>query len=326
MPTINLGRVSIVPKGTWSSSTSYKYLDLVYSGNKAYVALQASTNIVPTNTTYWMLLVDGDYSNLLSAHEAGTGVHTIAGVSGLQTVLDTLTPVNAVRVDVASASSVSLTSLTTRNINITGTTTINGFVVTSGLIYFVRFGDALTLTNSASLVTNTGANITTSSGDTCILRATGANTVEVLCYSTPTLTTRVTALEARKFTTLVPATYPSGAPHDTHETVDAALPANIAANTRYVLTNPFGVNTRVHVTVEVWVNNKWADPGFDGSTGTQDTSGGVVGYYVQGEGVVVQTGSFCVAAKSFLLGGGHGYTGTQITSAPCRVAVRKWEA
>lgn len=88
MPTINLGRVSIVPKGTWSSSASYKYLDLVYSGNKSYVALQASTNIVPTNTTYWMLLVDGDYSNLLSAHEAGTGVHTIAGVTGLQSALD----------------------------------------------------------------------------------------------------------------------------------------------------------------------------------------------------------------------------------------------
>lgn len=140
------------------------------------------------------------------------------------------------------------------------------------------------------------------------------------------LEARVTALEARKFTTLIPATYPSGAPHDTHETVDAALPANIAANTRYVLTNPFGVDTRVHVTVELYLNGKWADPGHDGNTGTGTVSGGTVGHYVQGEGIIIQTGSANIATQSALLGGGHGITSTTgITSAPCRVAVRKWE-
>lgn len=92
---------------------------------------------------------------------------------------------DTLRIDVASASTVNLTSSApnTRHINITGTTTITAFTVDAGQCYFVRFNAALTLTNSASLVTQTGANITTADGDTCIIRATAANVVEVLCYA-----------------------------------------------------------------------------------------------------------------------------------------------
>lgn len=88
------------------------------------------------------------------------------------------------RTDVASAGTVNLTSgaPNTRHINITGTTTITAFTVAAGLCYFVRFAGALTLTNNASIVTQTGANIVTQAGDTCVLRATAANTVEVLAY------------------------------------------------------------------------------------------------------------------------------------------------
>jgi hypothetical protein len=91
---------------------------------------------------------------------------------------------NTTRIDVASATTVDLTANApnTRNINITGTTTITGFTVAIGQVYFVRFNAALTLTNNAAIITQTGANITTSAGDTCILRATAANTVEILSY------------------------------------------------------------------------------------------------------------------------------------------------
>ncbi|WP_448693607.1 hypothetical protein [Pseudomonas rhizophila] len=90
---------------------------------------------------------------------------------------------NTVRIDVASAASVNLSSgaPNTRHINITGTTTINGFTIAAGQCYFVRFAGALTLTNSATLVSNSGANIVTAAGDSCVLRATAANTVEILC-------------------------------------------------------------------------------------------------------------------------------------------------
>ena len=96
--------------------------------------------------------------------------------------VDTL---NTARIDVASAAAVNLTTLApnTRHINITGTTTITSFTVAAGRCYFVRFAASLTLTNSASLVTQTGGNIVTAAGDTCILRATAANVVEVLAYS-----------------------------------------------------------------------------------------------------------------------------------------------
>lgn len=92
---------------------------------------------------------------------------------------------NATRIDVASAATVNLTTAApnTRHINITGTTTITGFTVAAGQTYFVRFNAALTLTNNASIVTQSGANITTAAGDTCILRATAANVVEVLAYT-----------------------------------------------------------------------------------------------------------------------------------------------
>ncbi|MBP7547013.1 MAG: hypothetical protein KA754_03580 [Corallincola sp.] len=141
---------------------------------------------------------------------------------------------------------------------------------------------------------------------------------------TDALADRVTALEARKFTTLIPATYPSGAPHDTHETVDAALPASLAPNNSYILTNPFGINTRVDVVAEIWWNNRWAECGSASST----TGGlGTKATYVQGVGIVVQTGRVMVATNSPDGLGGHGVSSPNaaLSSAPCRVAIRKWE-
>lgn len=92
---------------------------------------------------------------------------------------------NTVRIDVASATTVDLTtsSPNTRNVNFTGTTNISNFTIQAGQCYFARFAAALTLVNSASLVTQTGANITTAAGDTCFIRATSANTVEILFYT-----------------------------------------------------------------------------------------------------------------------------------------------
>ena len=131
---------------------------------------------------------------------------------------------------------------------------------------------------------------------------------------------------AARVTTLVPTIYPSGAPHDAHETVVPELPANIVNNFRYVLPNPFGINTRVDVTVELYLNGKWAGPGHDGNTGTGNSSVGVSAFYVQGEGIVIQTGTNFVSAQSSLVGGGHGVTSNSGTiSAPCRVAVREFE-
>lgn len=92
---------------------------------------------------------------------------------------------NTVRTNVASTATVDLVTAApnTRHINITGTTAITAFTVAVGQTYFVRFAGALTLTNNAGIVTQSGANIVTRAGDTCIIRATAANVVEVLSYA-----------------------------------------------------------------------------------------------------------------------------------------------
>lgn len=52
------GKVSIVPRGEWQSTEVYTRLDLVTFNRNAYLSLKNSTGIQPTNTEYWMLLIE----------------------------------------------------------------------------------------------------------------------------------------------------------------------------------------------------------------------------------------------------------------------------
>lgn len=92
---------------------------------------------------------------------------------------------DSTRINVASSANINLTTLApnTRNINITGGGVVSGFTVGIGKCYFVRFAAIGVLTNSAALVTQSGINIAVQAGDTCVIRATAANTVEVLMYT-----------------------------------------------------------------------------------------------------------------------------------------------
>lgn len=133
---------------------------------------------------------------------------------------------------------------------------------------------------------------------------------------------KIATLEQRKSTCLVNAVG-TGAPH---ETVVAQLPANVAINSRYVLTNPFGINVPVECWAEIFTNNRWARTGFMyGSNGSSSGGYGTTASYVQGEGIVVQTGGNAVLTTSSTSGSGHNIAAV-ITSAPCRVFVRKLEA
>jgi hypothetical protein len=73
---------------------------------------------------------------------------------------------------VASAATVDLGAINSRNALITGTATITSFGNTGGegREIFVRMGGALTLTNSATLILEGGANIPTAAGDTFIAK------------------------------------------------------------------------------------------------------------------------------------------------------------
>lgn len=126
--------------------------------------------------------------------------------------------------------------------------------------------------------------------------------------------TRLDALEARRSTCLVHA-LGTGAPH---ETVVAQLPTDIAVNSRYVIPNPFGNNTPVVCWAELFINGKWSKVGW-----IYDASGGwgADACYVQGEGIVLQTGSYRLAWDSNKSGGGHGWAGGTFTLAKCRIFV-----
>lgn len=147
---------------------------------------------------------------------------------------------------------------------------------------------------------------------------TGSADAAALATAVAGLAARVSVLEQLKSTCLVNATG-TGAPR---ETVVAQLPASIAINSRYVIPNPFGNSTPVICWAEVFVNGKWSRTGWIYYNGD---SSGTSASYVQGEGIVVQTAKKVLVDWAVYAGGGHGAT-TTVTSAPCRVFVRKLEA
>jgi hypothetical protein len=133
-----------------------------------------------------------------SSYNGGTGLTTVtvandsttldAGLSAVSYALlsSTNTSIPAsIRVDVASAATVNLTTSAPNcdDVRITGTTTIGAFTIAAGRSVRVVFSGILTLTNSASLTTNTSADIVTVAGDSCVVRATAANTVEIVNYT-----------------------------------------------------------------------------------------------------------------------------------------------
>lgn len=168
-----------------SFGTNYNGPRFIRFGGILTLTHNATTLILPTAAN--ITTAAGDRAIVTPVGNPSSGWQVIAyqKADGTALVSPASTDfLNTTRIDVASAATVNLTSSapSTRHINITGTTTITAFTVAAGQTYFVRFAGALTLTNNASIVTQTGANITTAAGDTCIIRATAANTVEVLSY------------------------------------------------------------------------------------------------------------------------------------------------
>jgi hypothetical protein len=85
---------------------------------------------------------------------------------------------------VASAATLDLDAVTdTRDIVISGTTAITAVTVEAGKVFRCRASGAFTLTNNSSIVTQRAANIVCAAGDSFFLRATAANTVEVIYFT-----------------------------------------------------------------------------------------------------------------------------------------------
>ena len=81
MTQVNLGRIAIIPQGTWIAGT-YKALDLVRYNGKSYIA-KATTTATPTNTTYWDLVAQDGADGATGATGA-TGNTGATGATGAQ--------------------------------------------------------------------------------------------------------------------------------------------------------------------------------------------------------------------------------------------------
>lgn len=73
--TITLGKVSVSPKGVYSSTTSYTFLDVVSNAGGAFLCLQNSTGIEPGVTSgwneYWMEITQGIQNVSITSTETG---------------------------------------------------------------------------------------------------------------------------------------------------------------------------------------------------------------------------------------------------------------
>lgn len=84
--------------------------------------------------------------------------------------------------DIASSATINLQTATGNVVDITGTTAITAITLNQGAKRVVRFTGALTLTNSASLVLPTNANITTVAGDYATFRGYAGGVVRCTQY------------------------------------------------------------------------------------------------------------------------------------------------
>lgn len=107
--------------------------------------------------------------------------------------------------NVASASTVNLGALASRNLVITGTTTITSFGTAGAadnVPYLLRFSGILTLTNGASLILPGGANIVTAAGDVAVVVHDTASVWRVAVYSRAAMPPLVSGTSANNLVAL----------------------------------------------------------------------------------------------------------------------------
>lgn len=163
--------VSTVGAGAlvWPNGTAMAAGDIV-SGGVYEIAVSAATPVFHLQNT--------SYPPLARTGGTLSGTLTMSGAAIN----------NAVRVDVASATTTDIGAAASNYVQITGTTTITGLgTIASGVYRDVVFAGALTLThNATSLILPTGANITTAAGDTAVFASEGSGNWRCLSYQRAT--------------------------------------------------------------------------------------------------------------------------------------------
>jgi len=134
-----------------------------------------------TELTFTYALNVNDYDNLLDLANLAS-VANLSTLANLVSVDNLLTAAVGKGADIASASTVNLTTATGEYVNITGTTTITAITLASGTQRLVCFNGILTLTHGASLVLPSAANITTAAGDFALFVGDASSVVRCAGY------------------------------------------------------------------------------------------------------------------------------------------------
>lgn len=205
--TIDLGSQStrnIIISGTTAITSfgatgdvKYKGYRLKFSGaltltNSASLVLPTGANITTAAGDIALAIYMGAGIWTIADYNRADGTPLALGTSSVTTpklAANAVTPAKMALgawAAVASAATVDLGAQTSRNIVISGTTTITSFGATAtadNVPFLVRFAGALTLTNSASLILPGSANITTAAGDVATVQPDSAGIWRVINYT-----------------------------------------------------------------------------------------------------------------------------------------------
>lgn len=127
---------------------------------------------------------DGAYRITSASFSLGAALLSVANTLTATLTMSGAAFNEAVRVDVASATTCDIGAAASNYVRITGTTTITGLgTIASGVRRKVVFGGILTLThNVTSLILPTGANITTAAGDCAEFQSEGSGNWRCTSY------------------------------------------------------------------------------------------------------------------------------------------------
>ena len=82
----DLGKVNVTPKGTWSSGSTYEFLDIVAKDGSSYLAIKdVPANTAVSNTTYWLQIAakgdKGDTGEITGASASISGTYGTPAVT-----------------------------------------------------------------------------------------------------------------------------------------------------------------------------------------------------------------------------------------------------
>ena len=176
--TITLGKVQMIIKGTYDSTTTYDVLDIVEYEGSSYICKQACTGADITNTTYWQLLaekgeqgeqgeqgvqgIQGETGSKGDTGDTGNGIESIektATVDLVDTYTITYTDGTTTTFDVTNGSGINEWTQTQGDTVISsGTTLTNGYEVTIPVSYVVGSNSLEVYYNGWRLIPKTSDN------------------------------------------------------------------------------------------------------------------------------------------------------------------------